>query len=377
MFALIVAHLLYRKLCILDCFNIGFSIIVMYRVGIYILNGILFFCLIEFIPLYGYAEESSCPTKHQTFTIYFENDVFAHKDEQYTNGLKLTWCRYGLSELPEDIWTHEWLYPVIKFINFYKSAESEKVLTFSMGQNIFTPENITTTELIKNDRPYAGITYAQFGFHKKTNHHMHTLGLCVGIVGPASYADKTQIVVHKILNHKEPNGWDNQLKDEPVIGLVYGYKIKLVSSGINSGFGGDMIFNTAGNLGNAITFYKIGLLTRYGWNIPNDSGNFPIQSATCFNAEFKETNFHKKWFGLHLFFSVNSKVVLRNIFLDGNTFRDSHSVEKKPIVGSVYGGIGLITGCVKTVLSYLYQTKLFECQKKPQIFGSISISFQY
>ncbi len=360
----------------MNCFQITFSITLRYKANIHTFNSIWLFCLILFIPLHGFTKESNTSAKHNRVTVYFENDFIVGKDEQYTNGFKLTWSRYGLSKLPEDAWLHKWLYPVIKFVNFCGEYESEKILTFSVGQNIFTPENLDTSELVVNDRPYAGVTYMQIGFHKKTNHHMHSLGFCAGIVGPHSYAEKIQVKIHEILSVSKPNGWDNQLKDEPVIGFVYDYKNKLIASCINSGFGGDIIFNTGGSIGNAATFYKIGLLIRYGWNVPNDYGNFPIQSATCFNAELEEAKPHMRH-GIHLFFSVNSKAVFRDIFLDGNTFRDSHSVEKKPTVNTFSGGIGIITGRIKTVLAYIHQTKSFECQKSPQRFGSVNISYSY
>ncbi|MBW2561068.1 MAG: DUF2219 family protein, partial [Deltaproteobacteria bacterium] len=34
-------------------------------------------------------------------------------------------------------------------------------------------------------------------------------------------------------------------------------------------------------------------------------------------------------FGFHLFLAANGTAVAHNILLDGNTFRDSHSVDKK------------------------------------------------
>ena len=326
-----------------------------------------------------YADESSPSSEHHTFSFHFENDAFVSNDVQYTNGLKLIWSSYGMSKLPEDARFHKWLYPLIKGINFYNSSEFKKALTFSIGQNIYTPDDIKTAGVIKDDRPYAGITYVEFGFHKRNTLYMHTLELCAGIVGPHSYAEEVQSSVHSLLNTNEPEGWDNQLEDEPVLCLVYDYKTKLVATGVNSGFGGDLIFNTGGSLGNAATFYKAGLLTRYGWNVPDDFGNFPIQSATCFNAELGDTGYYKRKnrIGMHMFFSATTKAVLRDIFLDGNTFRDSHSVDKKFIVAAFSCGVGIISGGFKTTISYVHQTKLFDSQKKPQKFVTFNVSFQY
>ena len=339
----------------------------------------LFFFLCWPAPSVLCAGDSIDSTDLRTFSLYIENDVFAGDDDQYTNGLKLTWSRYGLRQLPENAWAHRWLYPVVKRLGFQDRPDSEKALTFSVGQNIYTPKDIEKKELIKDDRPYAGITYIEIGFHRKFENRMHTFGLCAGIVGPHSYAEQLQTFGHDILNSDEANGWDHQLEDEPVLCLIYNYKRKFFQSNIGSGFGGDAVFNTGGGIGNVKTYYNIGMLMRYGWNVPNDCGNFPIQPATCFNAEFQGSSYdnRQRGFGLHFFLSADSQLVLHDIFLDGNTFRDSHSVDKKPVVGIFMGGVGLVYGKIKTILAYVVRTKSFETQKDPEVFGSINMSFQY
>jgi hypothetical protein len=331
------------------------------------------------MPSRLYAEDSCLSPEFKTFTFYMENDIFAEKDGQYTNGFKLTWTRYGLEQLPEDAWAHRWLYPVVKRLGFAKKSGSEKALTFSVGQNIYTPDDIEETERIPDDRPYAGILYMELGFHRRFRNRMHTLGLYAGIVGPHSYAEALQSEGHALFHNKEPKGWDHQLEDEPVLCLIYDYKRKMFASNINAGAGGDIIFNTGAGLGNVKTFCHAGLMMRYGWNVPNDFGNFPIQPATCFHSELKESvcGRHKKKYGAHLFFSAGCQLVLHDILLDGNTFRDSHNVDKKPVIGIFMGGIGLVTGRVKTVIAYVARTKSFDTQSETEAYGSMNVSFHY
>ena len=326
-----------------------------------------------------FAETSDTGTGCRLFSVYVENDVFADSDDQYTSGLKLTWSRYGLAGLPADAWAHRWLYPVVRRLGFNDMAGQEAALTFSLGQNIYTPEDIKSSELIRDDRPYAGITYAEIGFHRKTLTHMHTFGLCAGIVGPHSYAEQVQTFGHDILNSDATNGWDHQLEDEPVLCLIYDYKRKLYRAVPANGFGGEAIFHTGGGLGNVRTFYNAGILMRYGWNVPGDFGNFPIQPATCFNGNLTSTagSAAKKRFGVHLFISGCTQVVLHDIFLDGNTFRDSHSVDKEPVVGIFMGGVGMAYGKIKLTTAYVCRSKSFETQKDPEVYGSIHLSFHY
>lgn len=316
----------------------------------------------------------------KTLTIYLENDIFAGEDQNYTNGLKLTWSSPIYKAYPPKAWPHRWLYPVIKKLPFESSERTRNNITYSLGQNIYTPADIEEEDLIENDRPYAGITYGSIGFHNRTLTDMDTLELYLGIVGPQSYAEQSQETIHALFNDKEPKGWDNQLDNEPVIGIVYSHKKKLVESRGSKNFGYDWILNTGGGIGNAMTFYNLGLTFRIGWNMPNDFGNFPIRPASAFNGAFDDSDPRMqegKNLGLHLFFAVNGKAVIRDIFLDGNTFSDSHSVDKKPLVADYITGLGFIMGKVKLSMAYVIRTESFEAQADPQKFGSINMSFSY
>ncbi|NOY70102.1 MAG: lipid A deacylase LpxR family protein [Deltaproteobacteria bacterium] len=338
-----------------------------------------FLFIILLMPLSA-AAESALPDisgSQRSFSFYMENDVFAGQDSQYTNGLKLTWSRFGMDKYP-DIYPYKLLYPVVNFVGFGKTPGSVKAITFSIGQNIYTPDDIEDPDIVKDDRPYAGITYFEIGFHQRNGRHMDTLEFYGGLVGPDSYAEEVQSSVHSLINTKDPKGWDNQLNDEPVIGIIYEYKKRMLDSNLGNGFGHDLIFNTGGGIGNAQTYYSMGLLFRLGINIPDDFGNYPIRPASVFNAILNEkTSPSEHNLGIHLFFSVNGNAVIRNIFLDGNSFSSSHSVTKKPLVSELVGGIAFNAERLKASMAYVYQSKTFETQKNANQFGSINISFLY
>ncbi len=78
-----------------------------------------------------------------------------------------------------------------------------------------------------------------------------------------------------------------------------------------------------------------------------------------------------------LFAGFNGRAMARNIFLDGNTFRDSHSVDKKILVGDA--NIGATIGFDDYRLSYTlnYRTKEFRKQDDPSIFGSLTLTMRF
>lgn len=69
--------------------------------------------------------------------------------------------------------------------------------------------------------------------------------------------------------------------------------------------------------------------------------------------------------------------MLRDIFLDGNTFKESHSVDKNLLTAEILTGIGLIIDRFKISYAFVYQTKKFKQQEEADIFGTITVSYSY
>jgi hypothetical protein len=346
-----------------------------------------FIALILFVFLMirpAIAEETTIDVKARTsdtLTLYLENDFFAKTDRYYTSGIKISWISRDLSKYREIEAIPNRVHEYIERIPLINNAEQQRSVSLSFGQNIYTPEDKDNQDLIEDDRPYAGITYLGLGLHSRSSQHMDTLELDVGIIGPHSYAEEIQKDIHRWNGSRYPRGWKHQLKDEPILNLFFERKWKVVQWISDSGQGFDWIPHTGVALGNAYTGVNMGGQVRFGWNIPNDFGTYLIRPGSESSAPLNDKDprflglFHS--FGLHFFFAVDGKAVLRNIMLDGNTFRDSHSVEKEPFVADLIGGVGIMIYRVKITYSYVYQTKEFKRQRDEQSFGAIALSFTF
>lgn len=279
-----------------------------------------------------------------TFSVYVENDYFAGTDRGYTSGMKVTWL-------------------------------SSRLLSVSFGQNIFTPYDITQDRLTRDDRPYAGISYIGIGFHTLSHRHMQTIEFSIGVVGPSSYAEDMQKFFHSILDNAEPQGWRFQLKDEFVIGFSYDYKWKVLHWNVQDGLGVDLINRLGGSLSNAVTASNLGLELRMGWNLPHDLGTFLIRPGGDSNVIIDTKN--RRQFGLHVFAAVDGHAVVRNIFLDGNTFQKSHRVDKEPFTADILFGAALTAGRFKLSYTHVYRTKQYRTQRQVQMYGSINLSLSF
>lgn len=318
-----------------------------------------------------------------TLTIYIENDLlgFENEDRYYTHGTKISWISQDLSDYRDKIAIPLWVHRLIERTPFFNDPVDQRNVSVSLGQNIFTPQDKGRSDLIVDDRPYAGITYLGLGLHGKNQRRMDTLEFGIGIVGRHSYAEDCQKQVHIWTDSADPKGWSHQLHDEPILNLYFERKWKALQTRNTEGLGFDAIPHMGIAVGNAYTGINLGGQVRLGWNLPNDFGTYLIRPGSDSSAPVDDSDprffrpFHR--FGIHFFLAVDGSAVARNILLDGNTFRDSHSVDKKPFVADMIGGIGMIIYRFKITYSYVHRTKEFETQKDEQNFGAIALSFTF
>jgi lipid A 3-O-deacylase len=344
--------------------------------------AIVLILILLFLPRPSLAGDEIA-RRSDTLTLYLENDLFGfdNKDRYYTHGTKLSWISRDLSDYRDIVIAPSWMHRFIERMPFINDPERRRTVSVSLGQSIYTPGDKARSDLILDDRPYAGITYLGLGLHSKNRRQMDTLEFDLGIVGRHSYAEDCQKEIHRWTDSADPEGWSHQLRDEPVLNIYFERKWRVLQIRSSGGLGFDCVPHMGIAVGNAYTGVNLGGQVRFGWNIPSDFGTYLIRPGSDSSAPADDADprffrpFHR--FGIHLFLAVDGNAVARNILLDGNTFRDSHSVDKKPFVADLIGGIGMIVHRVKITYSYVHRTKEFETQKDEQQFGAIAVSFTF
>ena len=305
------------------------------------------------------------------FDITDENDTWSnilgkHQDRHYTHGTKLTlmFSEHSITNLLVPLW------------GIHDAVACHGI---AVGQSMFTPEDILDPEPIPGDRPYAGWLYAGLVYQRRgqltTNCAvMENFELNAGVVGPWSMADRTQRMIHRWRFPEDiPQGWHNQLKNEPGIVLKYARLWRWSPTPETAKFF-DIIPRAGVELGNVAIFATAGATVRLGLNLPPDFGMQVIDSPASNNGG----RFTTRHSSIYLFASADGRYVAHDITLDGNSFRDGPRVDKFNWVDDLTWGCA-VQPCRYFEIRYAHVTRSrqFRGQRGNDVFGSLDACFTF
>ena len=325
--------------------------------------GVLFLAVLSFTATTS-AQRANAPTNGvpQGFVLIVneENDFFVapSTDKHYTQGLHLS-LLWPDEEIPTPL---QWL----AFVPDLGIDDATSKYGVKVGQDMFTPKNLKTSNVVTNDRPYAGWLY--FGLVRENRGTsfpglptLDHLELDLGVIGPDALAEEVQSTFHSIVGAIPPNGWDHQLPNEPGVLLLARREWLLWETGTDDALKIQMIPNATVTLGNVITAAQIGTMVRVGHHIPD---------------EFSKTMVPRV--GWYAFSEIDARGVLYNAFLDGTLGEeDASHVDKEPGVAVLRAGLALVFKHFELSYTYNYLTREFEEQKKYDAYGSLTLVWRY
>lgn len=308
-------------------------------------------------------------------SVQFENDFFGGgTDRHFTHGTRIVGLTKPIKWITDAAEKIPWFSTESAKASDNQKDDLKARASLSIGQNIFTPNDTTLTQLVTTDRPYGGWLYVGFGLvADQGNNRYDKLQLDVGVVGPWSQSREVQTYWHSMFGLYVPKGWDNQLHNEPGAVLYYEQARRFEKQDLFLGLGVDVIPHFGGAIGNVFTYAAAGFTLRLGPELDQDFGPPRIRPSLPGSGCFR----HDRAFNWYLFAGVEGRVVLRNIFLDGNTFTDSHSVDKKTLVGDLQAGLAMQLYRFRLSYTQIFRTREFKGQETPDIFGSLSLSYQF
>ncbi len=327
----------------------------------------MYFCAVRLLvtaSAWCFALSALAADEKGTLTLNLENDLFgAGNDRHYTHGGELGYV--------SDSYQPSWLMSTASMLPFYETASDTRV-SWTLGQSIFTPDDLSRTDLIVDERPYAGWLYTSLGLITASRNgvrHLDKLELVVGVVGPGSGAGSSQRRVHKITDSEPPLGWQNELDDEVTVDLVYQrqWTLPIIDNHI------DLVPLVGFDIGTAMRYINTGVTLRIGSGTNSDYGPPLIRPSAPGSGYFQPS----QAFYWYLFAGVNGRHVDHNLFLEGNRDGNSHSVEIERWVGDIQLGAVMGAGNWRLTLTNIVRTREFKLQDEPDEFGSIALSYRF
>ncbi|NKB49412.1 MAG: DUF2219 family protein [Alphaproteobacteria bacterium] len=307
------------------------------------------------------------------YTAQFENDRIADTDRHYTTGMRVNWVSDRATDSP--LWAKNLLDKIYPLADLRAGR-----VGLALGHNIFTPEDTATSSLLVDDRPYAGWLYGGISAHAETSRTiagrtvdtLDTVELDIGVVGPWALAEEVQNNFHELINVSRSNGWHHQLENEPALLFVAERRWRPAPLTLGA-TEADIIPHMGLSLGNVMTLANAGATLRFGQDLDVDFGPPHVRpTLSGLAAVSGGTDF--AWY---LFAGAEGRIVARNIFLDGNTFANSHSVDKIPLVADIQTGAAIVVNDIRLAFTHVFRTREFEGQRRADRYGAVSLSARF
>ena len=339
-------------------------------------------------PLLPAAEvlttDSLPPTRLRfgSLTVYSENDhYFAGTDQHYTNGFKLALLSTELKNFTDDPVPRP-IQSLVRSLDRVVVPGRDCKLGFALGQNIYTPTAIHTSAPQPYDRPYAAWLYGGLAFQTylaprvfatgwRAIGQLDTFEVNAGLVGPGALGRQIQNGFHDIIHRPHADGWSNQIHNEAGLTLGFERKYRVATTDARTGWGADLIGHGGVTLGNIFTSANAGAEVRAGWRLPADFGTDLIRPSSDSNSRRRPA-----W-SLFGFAAFDARAVARDVTLDGNTFRESPRVKRRPFVNDFLSGAAIGTQHWQFTYSQAVRSREFAGQPQRSLFGSISATFYY
>ena len=317
---------------------------------------------------FAQEDEPTVPRKPAVVSFSTENDFFGGgTDRNYSNGLRIERVS-GADNVHPGL---QWVAYRLPWIDLDRTELRQG---FALSHAIFTPEDTQAIVPDPTDRPYAAWLALSSTVAASSENTQDTLQVNLGVVGPSAAGEFVQNTWHEIIGAPTAKGWDYQLKDEPGVEII-AQRLQMFDGpdlplGLETDFGAHL----GVALGNVRTYGATGLTARIGWDLDSSFGPPRIRPALSGAGEFVPGT-PEDPLGGYFFVGVDGRAIARDMFLDGNLWRDGPRVEdRRAVVGDLQAGIAVHYRSVQLAFTFVNRTEEFVRQDGPQRFGALSIS---
>lgn len=297
---------------------------------------------------------STVAQKHVAeFGVILENDLYTStvNDKYYTNGFEIYY----------------------RYLNPTKSDKVIKKITeFRVGQYIYNPQTIRADDFYVNDRPFAGVLFAEVGIHRFfTTEGVLKFNAQVGFMGPNAFGKEVQWRFHKTFGYDEVKGWQYQIHNALLVQTEVFYGKKLAALNGKNTF--DVLAQAEVKVGTIWNEITVGPVLRIGFKkLLSISDSNLYDAALRYDKKYTETS--------EFYFFISPKVNYQayDATIQGSLFGDKSPVTFPLIPFRFQGEAGLKYRKNNWNLHYTFNYTTQEADNivnKGYYYGSIGVGY--
>jgi lipid A 3-O-deacylase len=264
--------------------------------------------------------------------LVLDNDAFTpgRTDQWYTNGIRLS-----LSFDPAK--EGEMARALKRNKDWYLWSDAPVSLSYTLGQSMYTPNDITKSEPQPQDRPWGAFLYVGVTAHASKGGEFRATELKLGTTGPAAAGRQAQSEVHRWTGSNKPMGWHNQLKTRLGVQLSHtqvwhAFRDNSARNRVGFQYGWGATVGSLRTYANATVAVTVGDLSNADSPILlGNEGDFVVQDFAN-RAQFAKP---------FAYLALNATGVAYNYFLEGKTPYGRPQISPRRGYGMLQFGVSL------------------------------------
>lgn len=310
------------------------------RLGSWLITLLAPLCVLvgQLGPASSAAAASDAASSPRTWAVAFKEDTLFNSDNQFTGSADLRIHSAVFERLDQVHGTPAFGKGLARLV-LPQNPGLKYRESWILGYSEQTPEHLGDSQLIRNDYPYVsllgwGNTYTAFN-----DRNLYSTELLLGWVGSATGGEQVQAAIHSVGGY-HPDGWHNQVDNEPIVNLYYTFQHKLWRQ---QHF--DIASSVTGALGNYFTYGQTGLVARFG-QLPEGFASTPnpLGRGVDYDAIVTPTDHGD----LYVTLAVRGTAIGYSLERQGNALRTNNdwtrhnTLDTQPLVAQFVGGINYV-----------------------------------
>ena len=310
--------------------------------------------------------------------IYVDQDLlvpFSNEDRDYTMGMAV-----------EFFWSKEkGIYPLDNLVRSaskwlgMNNSNNDIVYSFMLGSVVYTPDDLSESLPILDDRPYSSLIYLSNKRVLADHRKALAAEVSIGLLG-TNIAEALQTQLHSIYRSTsgsdepvDPKGWSHQISDGGELTLRLRLSGSLLQPDfsqkgrwdVTTSYGLSLGYQTNLNVGVAV---RAGSINSPFWSLPFDPVN---------RGNFLPSSPIQEWY---LWTALRSHLIIYDALLQGQ-FRDSDVQFSSEQIERVVldGAVGLTLGFEKSQFTFSVNAKSSDLKfiSRRQVWGGLNYLFHF